>query len=264
MTGKAPDTLLAGLMEPVHADNQGTSLFRRDLLHQKRGAGTALIGILPYKTVPQIAFNVLVIRDDGKLLFREFPQEGIDCLRCDTSQRQSLHAAVQQPLQCRQIGIGVSRRCEFRQRLHAVLLGIGNAAIDALHDLGLKVRLTEGDQDADLVLFSGEIEGPAQGVGLEIHLLHDGPDLFRRLRLDLPPVVEDPVHGPPGYARFFGNRLNGGHGSLPLLSIVQCGVYIAVNVHEIVIKRKAKHFRPEIYLVKFSIILVEAVFNCHI
>ena len=134
----------------------------------------------------------------------------------------------------------------------------------ALHDLGLKVRLTEGDQDADLVLFSGEIEGPAQGVGLEIHLLHDGPDLFRRLRLDLPPVVEDPVHGPPGYARFFGNRLNGGHGSLPLLSIVQCGVYIAVNVHEIVIKRKAKHFRPEIYLVKFSIILVEAVFNCHI
>ena len=137
MASKSPYPLLAGLMEPVHTNNQGAALLRGDLLHQKRGAGTAFIGVLTNKAVPKAALNILVICNDREPLLGGCAEPGIDRLRHDTANDQPLHTAVQQAVQRCQIAVGVPRGCKFYQSFQTVLLGIGNAAVDPLPLLAL-------------------------------------------------------------------------------------------------------------------------------
>lgn len=75
-----------------------------------------------------------------------------------------------------------------------MLLGIGNAAVDPLHDLLLKIRFTESYQNADLIFFTGKIERSAQCIGLKVQFRHNGPYFFRRLRLDLTAVMQHPIY----------------------------------------------------------------------
>ena len=158
-----------------------------------------MIGILPHEAVPQGGLYILVIDHGGQLFCPDGLQPPAHRLGDDAAEGQALDAVCQQTFQRRQVCLRITGGGEFQQSLHAVLLGIGDAAVDALHDLLLEVRFTEGYQHADLVLFPGEVEGPAQGVRLEVQLRHYGPHLFRRFRLYLAPVVQDPVHGTPGY-----------------------------------------------------------------
>ena len=161
MSGEAPDSLLAGNMQGIYPHKKHTAFGGHHLLHQRRGTQAALVGILPHKAVPQGRLHILVI-DHGRQLFRpDGLQPPAHRLGDDAAEGQALDAACQQMFQRRQVCLRITGGGEFQQGLHAVLLGIGDAAVDALHDLFLEIRFTERYQHADLVLFPGEVEGPA-------------------------------------------------------------------------------------------------------
>ena len=96
MRRKSADPLLAGRMQRIDAHHQQTAARRQHLLHQRRRAKAALIGILSHIAIPQSGIDVLVVRNERELFVPLYLKPPADSRGVDPTQGQSLDIACQQ------------------------------------------------------------------------------------------------------------------------------------------------------------------------